>query len=141
MALTFHPQQGMILMCDFSTGFKPPEMTKCRPVVIISPKPNRKRQLCIVVSLSTTPPIPLEPIHHQMDPESLPGNLALATTWAKCDMIATVSLDRLDRVKLGKDTTTGKRLYVSHTVTKDDLNAIQKAVLHAIGLSRLTKLL
>jgi uncharacterized protein YifN (PemK superfamily) len=130
----------MVLICDFTTGFKSPEMVKRRPVVVISPKPNRKKQLCIVVPLSTTPPSPLEPIHHQMDPASLPGNLALSTTWAKCDMMATVSLDRLDRIKLGKDAT-GKRLYVSHSITKADLKAIQQAVLHAIGLSRLTKLL
>jgi hypothetical protein len=26
MALTFHPPQGTIVICDFSTGFQPPEL-------------------------------------------------------------------------------------------------------------------
>ena len=50
-----------------------------------------------VVPLSTTNPIPIEPFHHLMDPRSLPGGLAQNDTWAKCDMLNTVSVDRLSR--------------------------------------------
>jgi mRNA interferase MazF len=141
MALPFHPAPGMVLMCDFSTGFKPPEMVKYRPVVVVSPRPRSKTQLCIVVPLSTTPPVPVEAHHHCLDPASLPAKLASRQTWAKCDMLTTVSLDRLDRVKAGKDPSTGKRLYVSRKVTPEDFKAIQIAIFEALGLKHLTKYL
>lgn len=139
MPITFHPHPGMVLICDFSTGFKVPEMVKTRPVIVISPRPRFKTQLCIVVPLSTTAPVPVEGHHHCLDPASLPGVLAGRVTWAKCDMVTTVSLDRLDRVKAGKDLVTGKRLYVSASVIPTDFEAVQKAVLVALGLIRLTK--
>ena len=40
MALKYPPRPGTLWMCDFDTGFKPPEMVKKRPVVVISPRPN-----------------------------------------------------------------------------------------------------
>jgi uncharacterized protein YifN (PemK superfamily) len=104
----------MVLICDYSTGFKPPEMVKRRPVVV-------------------------ESCHHQLDPASLPGPLSSTPTWAKCDMLATVSLDRLDRVKLGRDAK-GKRLYSTQAVTEDDFKEIQRSVLHALGFHQLTKI-
>lgn len=134
MSLTFHPRPGMLLICDFNTGFKPPEMIKRRPVVVISPRPRRSNPLCTVVPLSTTAPIPVEPFHHRMDPASLPGKLAQKETWAKCDMLATVSLERLDRVMTGKKPG-GKRIYVAASVTQSDFEAIQKGVMIALGLS------
>lgn len=140
MPLTFHPQPGMVLICDFSTGFKPPEMVKRRPVVVISPRPRRKTQLCIVVPLSTTPPVPVEACHHQLDPASLPGPLSTTPTWAKCDMLATVALDRLDRLKLGREAN-GKRLYSTQVISADDFKAIQRSVLHALGFQQLTNML
>ncbi len=141
MSITFHPQPGMVLICDFSTGFRAPEIVKRRPVVVISPRTRRKTQLCIVVPLITTPPVPVELHHHCLDPASLPAPLATRQTWAKCDMLMTVSLVRLDRVKMGKDPATGKRIYASGTVTPSDLKAIQIAVLSALGLYRLTNAL
>ncbi len=137
MSLTFHPKPGMVLICDFTTGFKSPEMVKRRPVVVISPRPRRKTQLCIVVPLSSTTPNPVEHHHHCLEAASLPGQLATVQTWAKCDMLATVSLDRLDRVKMGRDVK-GKRLYANHSVTDKDFKAIQQAVLAALGLKALT---
>jgi len=131
--LAFHPRPGTVLICDFDTGFKPPEMVKCRPVVVISPRPRRATQLCTVVPLSTTAPIPVEAYHHRMDPSSLPGQLAETETWAKCDVLATVSLDRLDRVRIGKEPS-GKRIYVAHAVIAADLEAIRRGVMIALGI-------
>lgn len=133
MPLTFHPHPGMVLICDFNTGFKAPEMIKRRPVVVISPRPRRSNQLCTIVPLSTTAPNPVEPFHHRMDPKSLPGKLARKETWAKCDMLATVSLTRLDRVMVGKEPS-GKRIFVADPVTSDDLKAIRRGVMTALGL-------
>jgi mRNA interferase MazF len=137
MTIIFHPKQGMVLICDYS-GFIFPEMIKRRPVVIVSPNSRKQQQLYTVVPLSTTKPIPIEAHRHKMSPLSLPGEYALEETWAKCDMIATVSITRFDRIKLSKDAN-GKRRYVTHHIIKEDLDAIIKGLLQALGLASLTK--
>jgi len=48
-------------------------------------------------------------------------------------MLATVSLERLDRVMVGKESS-GKRIYVADPVTADDLEAIRRGVMMALGL-------
>ena len=52
--------------------------------------------------------------------------------WAKCDMVITVSINRLDRVK-HRDAS-GKRLYKSLAVPPLELAIIQHAVKAALGL-------
>lgn len=133
MALLFHPKQGTVLMCDFNTGFQPPEMVKRRPVVVVSPR-RRTSELFTVVALSTTPPEPVEPHHHEMDPTSLPGPLGKTKTWAKCDILVTVGLWRLDRVMVGKKPD-GTRIYAAPQVTESDLRAIQRAVIAGLGIA------
>ncbi|WP_133510682.1 type II toxin-antitoxin system PemK/MazF family toxin [Candidatus Thiosymbion oneisti] len=96
-------------------------MIKRRPVVVISPRPRRSNQLCTSVPLSTTAPNPLEPFHLRMDLRSLPGKLSKKEAWAKCDMPATVSLERLDRVLVGKEPSTSFRLILQ--VESLELNA------------------
>ena len=132
MPITFFPGPGTVLICDFDSGFKPPEMVKCRPVVVISPR-RRTSKLCTVVPLSTTRPDPIEPHHHRLDPKSLPGDLGKTETWAKCDMVITISISRLDRVKVGKDQS-GKRLYTAGSVIPPDLEAIRRAVMAGLGI-------
>lgn len=134
MSLNFHPKPGAVLICDFTTGFKKPEMIKKRPIVVLSPRPRRKTQLCTVVPLSTTKPVPIEDYHHCLNSFSLPEILAQQETWAKCDMLATVALDRLERVYVGKNLN-GKRLYVAHRVTSEDFKKLQQCVLVALGLA------
>ncbi len=66
MPIKLPPYTGMILRCDFS-GLKTPEMIKIRPVLVISPRPERlSKKTCIVVALSTTPPDPIEKHHLKM---------------------------------------------------------------------------
>ena len=134
MPFYFYPTPGQLLICNFDTGFKPPEMVKKRPVVVISPRFRRRHPLCTVVPLSTKVPNPVEPYHHRMDPQSLPGNLARRETWAKCDVVAMVSLERLDRVLIG-NRLDGSRIYVAESVTADDLAAIRGCVAIALGLT------
>jgi len=124
----------MVLMCDFDTGFRPPEMVKRRPVVVLSPR-RHNAQTCVVVPLSTTVPEPAEVYHHQLDFESLPPLLRHSPVWAKCNMIAAVSLERLDRVRDGRDGL-GRRRFVARHITEADLVAIRQGVLFAIGLGR-----
>jgi len=126
MSIHANPTPGQLLMCDFGTSFIPPEMTKKRPVVVVSIK-RRHERTCTVIPLSTAIPESPQPYHHQMSPLSLPGKLKNDETWAKCDMVTTVSYDRLDRIKIGRDAQ-GKRLYVSPLIALDDLVAIKEGV-------------
>jgi len=128
MPLSFHPDPGTLLMCDFR-GFKVPEMTKVRPVVVISPRRRRGPGLYTVVPLSTQIPKPVEPFHHLMDPRSVPVELGSKLSWAKCDMLYTVSLDRLSQVKRR-----GGYVTPPPQVLEADLDAIRDGVLRALGL-------
>lgn len=132
MAITYHPPQGSVLMCDF-TGFKPPEMVKNRLVVVVSRKHN---QLATVVPLSTVEPMSLEKCHHEIHDASLPSRFRGERTWAKCDCVTTVAYWRLDRTRGTRHPTTGKRIYVSQIVRPEDLAAIQRAILHVLGLTK-----
>ena len=129
--LSFQPKPGMLLMCDF-TGLKAPEMIKTRPVVVVSPRRRTRPRLCTIVPLSTTAPNPVEPYHHRMNPQSLPVSFRKQDSWAKCDMLYTVALDRLDRVKLRIG---GKRAYRAPQVLVEDLDAIRRGVVEALGLT------
>jgi uncharacterized protein YifN (PemK superfamily) len=64
MPLTYHPETGTILICDYNLGggFIEPEMVKRRPVVVISPRFRHRDWLCTVVPLSTT---------HQVQPKHI----------------------------------------------------------------------
>ncbi len=127
MPLPFQPPPGTIWMCDFNTGFKAPEMVKRRPVVVISPPPKHMTHLCTIVPLSTVVPVPVEPFHHLMDPRSLTGLHRTGESWAKCDMVYTISLQRLNRVG-------GRNGPGRIQVLDDDLNAIRECVKIALGL-------
>lgn len=136
MPITFHPKRGTLLMCDFSTGFRPPEMVKKRLVVIVS---RKHRELATVVPLSGTEPRPLEKCHREMRGASLPPPYRRQRMWAKCDLVTTVAFERLDRFRLGRHPTTGKRMYYTKPVCQEDLAAIQDALLYVLGLSHLAK--
>lgn len=129
--LQFQPYAGQILICDFQTGFMPPEMVKVRPVVVVSPQPRVANKMCMVVPLSSTAPNPAQPYHYRL-PDGIypvPG----VELWAKCDMLYTVGCRRLDRVKVGF------RHYAAPIIPAADLLAIRRCILHAIGLHGLTE--
>jgi uncharacterized protein YifN (PemK superfamily) len=128
MALAFQPRPGAVVMCDFR-GNVVPEMVKVRPVVVVA-RNRKNRQLVTVVPLSTTAPDILESHHHELSVNPLPGKEQIAC-WAKCDMIATVSLSRLDRYKVAP------RKYVAPELPKADFEAIKKAIMSALGLAPL----
>ena len=129
MPLRFHPSPGTILMCDYGTGFILPEMVKVRPVVVVSPRFRTRPKLCTVVPLSSTEPRPRELYHHCLSAGAYPP--ARGPMWAKCDMLATVSIDRLDRIKTrGRG---GKRSYVTFAMPPDDMAAVMACVRVALG--------
>ncbi len=99
MALTIHPKAGMVVACDF-VGYKAPEIIKVRPVVIISPTHLSRPGLYTVVPLSTTPPDPVQPYHYKLIGSPFPHDKS--EVWAKCDLVASVSIERLDRIKISR---------------------------------------
>ncbi len=134
--IKFHPKKGTVLYCDFSKGFEIPEMVKIRPVIVMTPQLPGRFNLCTVVPISTVKPHPKQLYHHKMDPNSLTPKLQIAKeSWAKCDMLYTVSLQRLDRIKEGKDSN-GKRLYLTGKATAADVEAIEIAILNGLGLRK-----
>jgi len=137
MPLRTHPELGTIVICDFSE-FNAPEMTKKRPSIIVSPRLRRRAGLCSVVPLSTTEPHEIEAYHHKLhiDPP-LPAPYNNKICWVKCDMIYTVSFNRLTIPFKGKDMN-GKRIYDDRVIDKSDLIKIQQCILHGLGMTRLT---
>src|SRR5262245_26638142 len=100
MPLKFHPKTGTIVVCNFDTGFRPPEMFKRRPSVVVSPQTSSRGQLCTIVPLSTTPPTPVRAYHRELiicPPLPHPWNKR--EMWAKCDMVFSASFERLDLIR------------------------------------------
>ena len=116
-------------MCDFR-GYEAPEMIKVRPVVVLA-RNRRVRDLVTVVPLSTTAPSPPEAWHHALSSNPMPGKAA-TPCWAKCDMVATVSLARLDRVKIAE------RRYEVPKLQLVDFDAIRRATASALGLTHVS---
>jgi len=115
-------------MCDFTTGFQPPEMVKVRKVVVLSARSRiTVRDTYLVVPLSKTAPLPPDACHHEFKPRSYHFLDPIESVWAKADMVTCVGKHRLDRVKLNGQ-------YSRFNIRKDDLMALRKAVLHALGM-------
>jgi uncharacterized protein YifN (PemK superfamily) len=81
-----------------------------------------------VVPLSTTQPTALEDNHHQLAANPLSGKAAV-TCWAKCAMVATVSLVRRYKVSKGQ--------YAVPTIPAADFEAIRRAVANALNFTHL----
>ncbi len=107
MPIQYAPKIGQILMCDFK-GMIEPEMVKRRPVIITNAP--RKGRLAQIVCLSTKKPVPIYDHHMKIEDKFLPRDKFFQDkeTWLKGDMIYTVSYDRLDYIRIGKDN--GKRV-------------------------------
>jgi len=128
MPITFTPQLGTVLMCDFGPNSTPPEMSKIRHVVVVSPR-RRGRSgwgSCIVVPFSTVAPDAVEPYHHRIQANKYRFFRRDTEVWAKGDMVAHVSFSRLDRVFCD-----GR--YCSPQLDLDDLCAVQRLVWEAMG--------
>ena len=128
MPITFTPQLGMVLMCDFGPNSKPPEMSKIRQVVVVSPrrKGGSGWGSCIVVPFSTGAPQVVEPYHYRIQANKYRFFKKDTDVWAKGDMVTHVSFARLDRVFCD-----GK--YCSPTLNPEDFAAIQRLVWEAMG--------
>jgi len=92
MHIQYAPVMGLVVICDFNTGFREPEMVKERLVVVASPRLPGRDGLCTVVPLSTTPP--RSGVRYQCKillPFSAPPPYEGDFKFAKADMLATVA--------------------------------------------------
>jgi uncharacterized protein YifN (PemK superfamily) len=137
MALKFPVHQGTILLCDYNTGFQPPEMVKRRPAIVVSPRLHARPGLATIVPLSTTAPNPAQPWHCEIVLQAaLPGKFTATRMWAKADMVATLGLGRLDLFQVRN--AAGARVPLYPRISATELKAVQTAMLHALGLGTLT---
>ncbi len=123
-----------ILLCDYDAGgFRPPEMVKRRPAVVITGSLPGRPNLHTVVPLSGTESPATRLYHCRIElPDPLPHPYDETVWWVKADMLATVSLDRLDLFRTDRDFQ-GKRRYLSNLrVSDDQFEAIHAAINHAL---------
>jgi mRNA interferase MazF len=140
VALQFPPKVGTIVICDYTTGFKEPEMVKERLALVVSPRLPHRDRLCTVIPLSTS--APKAGIKYQCRielPMEAPSPYEGTFKWAKCDMLATVCYDRLGLPYTGRDPNTGKRKYLQIIVSADELKKVAISTLYALGLDHLTE--
>ena len=98
MTVTSQPAPGTIVRVDLSDGFRPPEMVKRRPAIVLSPPVPGRQMLCTIVPLSTTAPNPILPRHMQITLNPLlPHPCSSPTMWVKGDIILTVAFHRQER--------------------------------------------
>lgn len=129
MGVQRQPDEGRILACDFN-GFRVPEMTKTRPVVILC-RNKAHEALVAVVPLSSSMPRQIMPFHYEFPENPLPAS-AWPLLWAKCDMVVTVSIDRLRTYGLSK---AQRRRNADLRVSDGDFKEIQQGVAIALGLA------
>jgi mRNA interferase MazF len=138
MTVRFHPEPGTIVRVDLSDGFRPPEMGKRRPAVVVSPELADRPQMCTIIPLSTNPPKPPRSYHHRLVLDSpLPPPYDKPEMWAKCDVLLTVAFHRLRLLSLGRDDD-GERIYDVRRIPDDDFRAIRRCALISLGLGPLT---
>lgn len=130
MSINFFPRMGQVFVADF-LDLREPEMTKVRPVIVVSPRLPGRSELVAVVPISLTPPRGepkfvwrLSKNYHPDEPDDLPS-------WAKADMVTNIALRRLNGFKIGK------RKWLYPNLTTEDLLGVRRAVLVGLGLDRL----
>lgn len=137
MAIIHNPQKGHILMCDFSQGFRAPEMIKERPVVVF--RGNARSKLVTIIPLSTREPEIKQAWHMLVSKMELPniGMFNHKDSWLKADMVYTVGWHRLSLIQIGRKN--GKRQYYHGRLSLPNMKELDKCVIHGIGLGRLEK--
>ncbi|MDR3449503.1 MAG: type II toxin-antitoxin system PemK/MazF family toxin [Alphaproteobacteria bacterium] len=134
MPIQYPVAAGSILLCDYNTGFREPEMVKRRPVIVVCRHLPHRGSLCTVVPLSTTPPrIEVPYVHKIVLEKAISQAFAETEMWAKIDMMATVAFNRLDMFRTSRDQT-GKRRYFVPKITAQELQAIRAGIAYVCGI-------
>jgi mRNA interferase MazF len=135
MALKFPVSPRTVLLCDYDKGgFKPPEMVKRRPALVVSPRLPQRDGLCAVVPLSGTEPDRELPYVVRLEFwRALPHPFPQRIWWAKCDMIATVSFERLDLFRTVRGDG-GLRQYLQPKLDEGQFEAVKHGILAGLGI-------
>jgi uncharacterized protein YifN (PemK superfamily) len=133
MTVVKHPIPGTIVRVDLSEGFRPPEMVKRRPAVVLSPPIPGRSLLCTIVPLSTSAPRNVLPHHTQIsfDPP-LPHPYSSPVMWLKGDIVLTVAFHRLRLLFSGWSS--GERIYDVRVLDAVTLARVQDCVRSGLGL-------
>ncbi len=133
MTVVSHPIPGTIVRVDLGEGFRPPEMGKRRPAIILSPEIVGRPLMCAIVPLSTTPPRPVLP-HHMVIELSppLPHPYSNPRMWLKGDIVLTVAFHRL-RLLFSRFES-GQRIYDVRVLDRNVFAKVQQCVRSGLGL-------
>lgn len=134
MTVVAHPQPGTIVRVDLTEGFRPPEMVKRRPAVVLSPLIPGRPFMCTIVPLSTSDPREVLPHHMQitLDPP-LPKPYATPTMWLKGDIVLTVAFHRLRLLFDGHSG--GQRVYDVRVLDAATFERVKECVRAGLGLT------
>lgn len=133
MTVVAHPQPGTIVRVDLSEGFRPPEMVKRRPCVVLSPPIQGRKQLCSIVPLSTSAPNLV--LDHHMEigfNPRLPAPYDSPSMWVKGDMVITVAFHRLRLLFSRWDG--GQRVYDVRVLDVATMDAVRRCVRAGLGI-------
>lgn len=128
------------MMCDFGTGFQPPEMTKRRPVLTISRARNDGASVCTVIPISSTAPKVIRDFHYLLPENEMPKFLQgkYPENWVKVDMMTTVAFFRLELLWCGRDQH-GKRSYQTSAISLEHKLSISEKITSRLYLVALEK--
>ncbi len=115
-------------------------MVKERLSVVVTKRLPHRDGLCTVVPLSTTPS--RSGIEYQCKielPYEAPAPYQGKVKWAKADMLATLSYNRMGLPYTGRDPKTGRRKYLQIKLAPDELKKVRKAMLFALNLGSMTE--
>lgn len=149
--IRFQPKRGQILACNFSEGFRVPEVTKVRPVIVLAsragpwlPDLRFAGPLVTVVALSTKAPKPPTSSHFLLPRNHLPqiGYFQTSDSWVKGDLVYAVSFRRLDLYQLGKHQKyAAKRAYYGEALPAEILREVHSCVLHSLSIGHVAQYL
>ncbi|MES9841186.1 MAG: type II toxin-antitoxin system PemK/MazF family toxin [Candidatus Thiodiazotropha endolucinida] len=135
MGLQVYPGPWRIMMCDFNTGFKIPEMVKRRPVITISKRRDDEAPLCTVIPISTVRPEVIRDYHYLLPADEMPRYLQKGKhqNWVKVDMVTTVAFFRLTLLWHGRDAY-GNRVYQTRPIGDEHRTAISRKIAQHLAI-------
>lgn len=129
--MQYQPREGSVVRCDFR-GMIEPEMIKKRDVVVLT-KHKKNSKLVTVIPLSSTAPTPPQSYHYMLSKNPRPDGDPTIQIWAKCDMVYTVSLERLE-MHYTRTRRTARQVH-QILLSPDEFAAIRQCVAIGMGLA------
>jgi len=108
-------------------------MTKRRPVIVLRVH-KRNRRLVYVIPLSTSPPEPPQPYHYRFACSPVVHS-GPTEAWAKCDMVAVVSTERLTLSREQPQRSARHARATILMISEEEFAAIRACVAKAFGFA------